>query len=447
MESKKISVKTLENRLARARSYATQIRYVKLLAQETRFSDPARSNQLIRNGLEMAKVNQDKTSEMEFLNSLAINHSITGNDSEALSIFFDCLNYWKRRKNELKIAGTYNNVGIILKRTGKYEEALKYISRSHRLKVKLRMKKEALNNLQDIGVTLSFMGRIKEAKKIYKRVLQQATKSGWFLARSNALNDLGDLAFRDQDYALALDYFVQSYSALNSSEFSHQYMRSMHNAGVCYFKLNNFVNARACLYEALKLCRDKGFTIDESNTMSELCKVEAGAGNWKEACLLFLQHREVRHQMVNIQSQQKMSNVQLKLRSTRIQQELEIEGLKTRELQNAREKLLHSQQELLTHLRSADVGDLTARIAEKIEVPLETMRLNLAGAKLPDHPDELRTHLQTNMRINDNGITVNNMVKQLLKTTSSTFAPQKAKTDKSEIETLVNHWFQKKTSH
>lgn len=94
-----------------------------------------------------------------------------------------------------EVATTWNNIGMILRETGRFQEALDAFENALAIDTRLKSRWALAYDYRHIGVTRLKMGRIQDALPLLNRALQEARAIGNRIHEAKALLDLADARF------------------------------------------------------------------------------------------------------------------------------------------------------------------------------------------------------------------------------------------------------------
>ncbi|WNB17051.1 tetratricopeptide repeat protein [Marivirga arenosa] len=174
-------------------------------------SEPSQAIYYGNKGLELARKNNDKISEISLLNNLGISYYGLGDYEKTLDYFLQVLDIEKDLDNPTSLSRAMNNVGIIFDEIGRLDKSTEYYEKS------LEIKRE-LKDTAGISNTMSNLGLLYLKRKIPEK---------------------------------AIDYFRQCYNIDKRQNNTVGIYNSLHNIGIYHKDFGNDDSAVYYLEKAL----------------------------------------------------------------------------------------------------------------------------------------------------------------------------------------------------
>lgn len=125
------------------------------------------------------------------------------------------------KDDKVRLASILNNLGIIEKDRGNYEQSLDYLNRSIQLRRDLKFLEGEVQTLNNLGDLLWKMGKTRQALDTLQKVSQMADQNQLLQSYTIALDKLSGIYFELKDYRQAYLYhkqYKQSYDSLVNME-------------------------------------------------------------------------------------------------------------------------------------------------------------------------------------------------------------------------------------
>ncbi len=216
---------------------------------------------------------------------------------KALNFTFEALKLEKsfEPKNELTIAGIYNNIAIIFRLMHKYDDSLKYHFKALEIRKKL--------NDPQIGSSYNNIGIIYE------------------LLNKNEL---------------ALEYIIKSFNlnkkkANNSTALINNYT----NLGNLYTKLKRYEEAEKALLKGMEIAEKFGAMSKSGNLHYNLYELYSELGDYKKALEHHIKYSDTTEKIFNRKLNEKLAKIEFKNQLKVKEKEAEIYRLKNIELKKA----------------------------------------------------------------------------------------------------------------
>lgn len=241
------------------------------------FNNPDSAFKLATEQLDYMKGKPYQGFKASFIGIQAISNGIKSNYPEALKYFHQCLEIYKKNKNESGIASTLSNIGLVHKYTGNYAIALKTLNRSLTIHEKHGNTRSIASALNNIGITYNSIGDNQNALKSLERCLQKYEEAKDTSGIASALLNIGNIHLDHGNTKKALENFQHSLAIHEKRGNKGGRAISMNNIGTIYTRMEEYVKAQDFLQRALNLRQeigDKRGTAATLNNMADLFNQE-----------------------------------------------------------------------------------------------------------------------------------------------------------------------------
>lgn len=166
-----------------------------------------------------------------------------GNYEDALKHYRKALLIPNNFENKKGLAGCYNNMGIIFKDLGKYDQALEYYFKSLDIREAVGDSKKSANVLNNIGVIYNILNMKDKSESFFIKSLNVRIKSGDQYDIAASYNNLGAFYYSSNDFAKALKYYSNSLKIKEEIQDIPGIAITTNNLGLIYNKQGNVKKA------------------------------------------------------------------------------------------------------------------------------------------------------------------------------------------------------------
>ncbi len=163
----------------------------------------------------------------------------------------------KSNADTLMIVKSGRLSGIILRRLGRQNEALKVFEEMLPIAKRHQFKDELKSILNGLALTNTFLANYDKALEYNFESLVLRERDGQLDEILIALNNIGLVYFKLRNYDNALKYYLKAYEAEKASNEKYDLDRLLINIGLCYSHLNNFGEAQKFFKEGLASCQSE----------------------------------------------------------------------------------------------------------------------------------------------------------------------------------------------
>ncbi len=191
----------------------------------------------------------------------------------------------------------YLQWGTALYRRGRYEEALDKFRLALHAAAAAQLKPVAGDIQRLIGITLLEKGEFGAARQQLEQALAIYRQVGNRLGEGNALNDLGWLGQREQNFADALAYLQAAQRVHREIDNRHGVSIVLINMGIVHEMLGDYSRAYACYQEVQRLLEDLDDRYQRSLLNYSLGVLLARVGDFATAHTHYLRALELDHEI------------------------------------------------------------------------------------------------------------------------------------------------------
>ncbi|MCK4824338.1 tetratricopeptide repeat protein, partial [bacterium] len=198
--------------------------------------------------------NAEKLKEMKGLMRLFLNVDIV----QAQNIGLEGVSLAQELKLNSYEADFYNNLGILYREQGIYDQALDFLFESLKIKEKLGDKGKISKTINNIGMIQSDMGDYEKALINLHRSLDIAIELGDSIRISRYYNNIGFTYSESGNYELAKEYLIKSINLGSIVNDSVTILNAFWSLGTNYTKEQNFELAEENFNKSLGYCLSAG---------------------------------------------------------------------------------------------------------------------------------------------------------------------------------------------
>ncbi len=178
---------------------------------------------------------------------------------------------------------TFSKAGILYKKLGYKQEAIKYLLLAYDGFNALKMNAEKATVSGSIGDIQKQLGHIEIAEKYYQEHLYLRLKTKDTLKISFAYNNLANLFLELKQYDLASYHYNKALELQKALNNKKNIGKTLSNLGVVYYLQNNNDSAKRMYNKALSFKKETKDTLSIVKTINELALIAIEENQYKEA--------------------------------------------------------------------------------------------------------------------------------------------------------------------
>jgi len=217
-----------------------------------------------------------------------------GNYAEAESLIREALFAAEKEGNLNDTASSLHNLGTILSRMGRYEEALASYSKALTIKEKLGDQGPSVaTTLNQLAQVYSAMRQYQQAEKLYEKSLSMVERIGDKNAEAIVLSNLASV-YASQGRLSEAEALYRKALEIQEESGNWQSATTYNNLGNLYFSLHDLGKAHNAFQKSVSLLREHlgDNHPDTSSVLSNLAYVLDEEGKNEEAAILFRESLE-----------------------------------------------------------------------------------------------------------------------------------------------------------
>jgi PAS domain S-box-containing protein len=316
--------------------------------------------------LELYTVINDEQGMSPTYNSLGIVRYYQSDFEGAIRAFQKAYDLQEKFQNKFAMATLINNIGNIYYLWEHNDQALEKYHKAIQMF-------EELGNDQGMAMTCRNMGIIygrkeehDKALKYYNLAYEKAKQSKDEQTEAEVLNEIGYTYYLKDKLNKAEEYLIRAVSLNKELGMKLNLSNTLTNLSKVYIATNNIEKALQCLDESMNLAKEVDVKEQIVNNLQTYAEVYEAAGDYKKAFLYYVESTELKDSIFSSESQQTISELQVKFDTKKKEDSIKISLLKSKVIQDSlditkAEKILADQEKL-----EADQKRIEAeRISEK----------------------------------------------------------------------------------
>lgn len=228
----------------------------------------------------------------------------SGQYTEALSNYFDALNFFIETKDSLEIARSYNGIGLIYKSFNNLNKALHYFKLSEEYYKAINSKKGVSTILNNIGTTLLNNGKYQDALDNFQKSLEIELELGNTNPIYTRYNNIGLSYIHLENFSAARFYIDQCITFYKKKEASVRLANSYETLAQYHEVKGNIDSAEFFYLKSYHFAKEFDFKTLTEKCSKKLSHIYALRGDFQLAYQYQLASREISdflNSMENIQ--------------------------------------------------------------------------------------------------------------------------------------------------
>jgi len=217
---------------------------------------------------------------------------------------------------------------------GKYDLAIMYGEKAIALAREVNDKGQLANALTNLGLSYSDQGKTAKAKKLFNEALAVAKMDDNKSIEAIALNNLSDLAIRENNFNLLKTYGERSAQLATEMQDDGTLSGAKLSLAVYYLSISEYNKAKQLADEALILSQKQNLTEGKTTALGILSAIAFATQDYKKGFQHFYERENAQAKVFTESMQQKEANMRIKYETAKkdaqlLVQHSEIETKKT----------------------------------------------------------------------------------------------------------------------
>ncbi len=409
-----ISVDGWKHRLSKVKDRIEKADLMNEFSWKARYENPELSALYANKALETADWEKYRRGKAYAWLNLAYGHFLKSENQKALEYLTKCLRFFEKEEGEQGLPIALYLMGNIHESFGDYEASLEMCQRALKLARKNELKEIEGEVLSVLGLVYSRLSDFDRAIQYYQESLDIRAEEGDHKAMASSLNRIARIHALKKEYETALDHYQQSlkirqeqghisaipwtYLGMASTyEEMGDYTRAIEyysknleagcgdidqrcrlqcliGKGRCCFNNKDFGKAQSLLEEAIKLAEEldaRPLLYEAHLAVARLFEAQENASS---ALFHYKRFQEIREEVHNAETRNRMKNQQIAFAVEKAEQEKEIFQLRNVELKAAFDEIAMKNQAITDSIN----------YAKRIQNALLPQRSEMRGY-MPDH--------------------------------------------------------------
>ncbi len=222
----------------------------------------AETEQLVKQGVELARDNQFEAALQSFQAALAI---------------------YRETDNQIQVASTLNHLGIAYFAQGKYQKAKEAHQEALFLARKIKSQEQEVKSLNGLGNALLFLNEKENVIKLHTDALNIARKIGLQEEVVKALNGLGNAYLDSKPNQKVINYYQQSLSIAQKIGYKEGEGKALTNLGNAYQSLKEYEKAIVFYEQALSIVKSRKDIRIQAITLWNLGNIYTFVGQYQNS--------------------------------------------------------------------------------------------------------------------------------------------------------------------
>jgi len=256
--------------------------------------------------------------------------------------------FYKKLNDINGVAKTYNNMGIIYEVSGKYDIALEHYNSSVKIWNRINenspddpeTKKIIANLYNNIGIVYANIGEKEKAKEYYNKSFTIAKQYNDKKCMSQALSNLGNVLFAEQEYQKSLENLFESLRLIESLDDKYSLVISLGSISDVYLELKNYDKAHFYLDQVLSIAKEINANELIKDAYKGLYLIYKQTGKHETALKYQTLYYQLHDSIYSLESKSKIAELQNKYIFEKKEQEIKLleaqQKLKDNQLKNSK---------------------------------------------------------------------------------------------------------------
>ncbi|HMJ71132.1 MAG TPA: tetratricopeptide repeat protein [Cyclobacteriaceae bacterium] len=247
----------------------------------------------------------------DFLMRIGQTEYTYGNHEEALKLYLESADIYKKMNKPASEASLYNEIAVLHRKNKNMQQAKAYINSALEL-YKIAYDTNGLaTTLNNLGITNEIEGNPEIALDYYRQALSLYTAYKCKLCVSYSLDYMADAFNTLLQFDSALYYGSKSLVLRRELGNTYTIAQSLMTFGEIHFKKENYKEAIGYFLECAGLCRKINFKDYERRSYEYLSKCYERTGNFKEAYRYQITYTQINDSLFNETRSKQISELQI----------------------------------------------------------------------------------------------------------------------------------------
>jgi tetratricopeptide (TPR) repeat protein len=187
------------------------------------------------------------------------------------------LDYFKQAGDKVKAAYCLNSIGVVYQYVSDYPKALEYYLQALSIYEQIKDTAGMAATLTNTGIFYKNIGKFDKAREDQQKAVTCYDRIGDKQGKANCLANLGVICDEKGDPSCALSYYQQALSLSRSIGYQSGIASNLANIGTVYIGLSDYSRALENLHQSLTIYQLSGEKEHTSEVLAELARIYANA--------------------------------------------------------------------------------------------------------------------------------------------------------------------------
>lgn len=264
-------------------SVQERIKILNTLATNYREAAPQKSIDYGEQSLKLAEELHNDREKAIALGNIGIAYNNLGSYSKALKYHLDSLKLWEKMASEKEIAESSINLGITYWRLDDYAKALDYCLKSLAIYEKIDHREGIAKALHNTGIVYDLLGSHDKALEFLQNALAIRENLGNKQDIADSLNNIGIIYYFSNDFDKSLEYYLKSSKLQEEIGDKKGLAKSLNNIGFTYKGLHDFEQAREYYLKSLQISQELDNYYEVVNVSNNLGQLYIESRDYEKA--------------------------------------------------------------------------------------------------------------------------------------------------------------------
>jgi tetratricopeptide (TPR) repeat protein len=266
----------------------------------------------LHQAIEAAEVLEDRRERSGWSHNLGVLLQRTGKSDEARQLYQQSLEISQEQGDKSGVARSLHQMGMLAQDAGQYDEAREFYKESLKIKHELGEKSGVARSLHQMGILAQDTGQYDEARELYEESLKIMHELGDKRDVARSLHQMGILAQATGEYDEARNQYQQSLEIFQELGDKSGVASSLHQMGMLAQATGEYDEARNLYQQSLKIDKELGDKSGVARSLHQMGTLAQETEQYDEARNLYQQSLEIKQQLCD-KSGTALSRAQLAL--------------------------------------------------------------------------------------------------------------------------------------
>ncbi len=327
--------------------------------------DPKESNLWLEKALKLAKSSKREQAEHVILNVMALNYSNLNEIPEALKLYEDVAEYFKKKGDKKVYATVLMNYGTTAAMVGKYTQAIESSTKALSTLLETGDSTDIAHYYCEIGKLFNLVGNrekykeyiltaeklipnekyanfetvinvnnelaflydekndFEKAKLYYQKNYELSEKKGYLIGIAVSANNIGDILLKQKKYITALPYIREGLEINKKLKNYWGLITSYISLGQNHFYLKNFNEAEMLYRKALSLAKNGNYPIEKKDIYFYMRELYELKNQYDSAYFYFKKYEIIKDSLENLDVKKQIAQMETQFNTKQKERQIE----------------------------------------------------------------------------------------------------------------------------